>query len=124
MKKILLVCAFFALTGCSTLENLWVASYDTNEYLLVNKIRTISQLKKCDEFSVNILYSSTLELKNFSQYLPRNKQSIELNEDLFKIVDELHNKPQPISAVYCQAKLNIIERSAERIQQVTGSKPR
>jgi hypothetical protein len=124
MKKLIISCSFVLLSGCSMLQDLWVANYDTNEYLLVNKIRTIAQLKKCDEFSVNMLYSSTLELKNFSQYLPRNRQSIELNNDLFKIVDELHNKPQPIGNVYCQAKLNIIEHSAERIQQVTGSKPR
>jgi hypothetical protein len=104
---------------------LWVASYDTNEYALVNKIRTIAQTTKtCDESTVKNLYLTTVELKNFSQYLPRNRQNNDLNADLLRLVTELYDKEPPIGSAYCKAKLNIIEKSAERIQQVTGSKPK
>jgi hypothetical protein len=125
MKKILVILSVSLITGCSALQDLWVANYDTNEYALVNKIRTIAQTTKiCDEFTVKNLYVTTVELKNFSQYLPRNRQSIELNADLLRLVTELYDKETPIGSAYCKAKLNIIEKTAERIQQVTGSKPK
>ena len=116
MKKLLIISLVCLVTGCSTVqdkvESIFAAGYDTNEYALVNKIRTIAQTSKvCDEATVNNLYFTTKELNNFSQYLLR-------------IVNELYDKEQPIGLVYCKAKLNILEKSAERIQQVTGSKSR
>jgi hypothetical protein len=129
MKKLLVISLVCLVTGCSTVqdkvENIFAAGYDTNEYALINKIRTIAQTAKtCDVNTVNDLYFVTKELNNFSQYLPRNKQSIELNKDLLRLVMELYDREQPIGQVYCKAKLNILEKSAERIQQVTGSKSR
>ena len=129
MKKLLVISLVCLVTGCSTVqdkvENIFAAGYDNNEYALVNKIRTIAQIAKtCDVNTVNDLYFVTKELNNFSQYLPRNKQSIELNKDLLRLVMELYDREQPIGQVYCKAKLNILEKSAERIQQVTGSKSR
>lgn len=129
MKKLLVISLVYLVTGCSTVqdkvENIFAAGYDTNEYALVNKIRTIAQTAKtCNESTINDLYFTTKELNNFSQYLPRNKQSIELNKDLLRLIMELYDKEQPIGQVYCKAKLNIVEKSAERIQQVTGSKSR
>jgi hypothetical protein len=125
MKKLLVILSVSLITGCSALQDLWVASYDTNEYALVNKIRTIAQTTKlCDESTVKNLYLTTVELKNFSQYLPRNRQNNELNADLLRLVMELYDKEPPIGSAYCKAKLNIIEKTAERIQQVTGSKPK
>lgn len=124
MKKLLLVCAFFTLTGCATITDIvFPSKYDTNEYMLINKLRTISQFGTCDKFTVSMLYTTSLELKNFSQYLPRSKASYDMEQGLFTIVEELYKKENP-SPVYCKAKLNIIEITAERIQQVTGSKPR
>ena len=129
MKKLLVISLVCLVTGCSTVqdkvENIFAASYDNNEYALVTKVRTIAQTAKtCDVNTVNDLYFVTKELQNYSQYLPRNKQSIELNKDLLRLVMELYDREQPIGQVYCKAKLNILEKSAERIQQVTGSKAR
>jgi len=129
MKKLLVISLVCLVTGCSTVqdkvENIFAAGYDNNEYALVNKIRTIAQTAKtCDVNTVNDLYFVTKELQNYSQYIPRNKQSIELNKDLLRLVMELYDKEQPIGQVYCKAKLNIVEKAAERIQQVTGSKSR
>jgi hypothetical protein len=125
MKKLLIILSISLITGCSSLQDLWVSNYDTNEYALVNKIRTIAQTTKvCDESTVKNLYLTTVELKNFSQYLPRNRQNNELNADLLRLVTELYDKEPPVGSSYCKAKLNIIEKTAERIQQVTGSKPK
>jgi hypothetical protein len=90
---------------------------------LVNRIRTLAETKDCTPKNVESLYITSLELKNYSQYIPRNTRTISMTTDLHKIVEELHKRDKP-SAPYCQGKLNIITTTAERIQQVTGTKPR
>ena len=100
-----------------------IGPYDPNEYYLVTQIRTLAELNTCGRNTVELLYLDSAELKNYSQYLPNNEAEIKLTADLFRLIEELHNKENP-SESYCKAKLNIIAKSAERIQQVTGSKPR
>lgn len=118
MKKLLIV-GLLTLSGCS----LWMANYDSVEYSLVNKIRTQAQLGDCSKESVKSLYSTTVELKNFVQYIPRNDATIGLANQLYIIIDELHKRENP-SPVYCKAKLSAIAGAAEDIQRVVGSKPR
>jgi hypothetical protein len=129
MKKLLTILLVCIITGCASVqeqvENIFSGGYDVNEYILITKVRTIAQTAKtCDIGTLSDLYFVTKELNNYSQYLPQNNQSIQLNQDLLKLVEELYEKQQPIGQVYCKAKLNIVEKSAERIQQVTGSKSR
>ena len=123
MKKLLIAVALTVLSGCSTISTLLMAHFDSTEYQYVTHIRTVAQRKKCDVDTVKEMYNTTLELKNYSQYVPHNESQIKLNDDLFKLVEELYKKENP-SVMYCSAKLNIIESASERIQQVTGSKPR
>jgi hypothetical protein len=124
MKRILIALFALQLSGCALWDIYNLSSYDTNEYALVNKVRTIAQTSKvCDEITVKNLYLTTVELNNFSQYVKGNNSSnIKMNEGLLKIVTELYDREQPVPSAYCKAKLNIIGISAERIQQVTGSK--
>ena len=124
MKRLALILAMVSLSGCSTINNIFMAEYDTNEYALVNKIRTTAQFKSCDATSVKELYTNSLELKNFSQYLPRNEKTISMTSDLNKMVEELYKRPQPISQIFCDLKLKAIETTAENIQSVIGKRPR
>ena len=125
MKKLLISCiAILSLSGCA----LWMASYDSNEYLLVTKVRTIAETTNCDNplntaGNIETMYINAKEFKNFAQYIPRNQATIDLSNNLFILVDELHKK-ESFSPAYCKIKLNIISKSAEQIQQVVGSKPR
>ena len=124
MKKLLVSSILCLVTGCS----LMIGPYDANEYFLITQIRTFAETVNCDNpihtsNTFELLYFDAAELKNYSQYLPNNNAEIKLTTDLFKIVEELRNKEKP-SPEYCKIKLNIIAKSAERIQQVTGSKPR
>lgn len=125
MKKLLVILLFTQLSGCALWDVYNMSHFDNNEYALINKIRTISQsTKNCDEVTVKNLYFTTMELKNYSQYVNgNNKQSIEMSEGLLKLVTELYDREPPVPPFYCKAKLNIIEKSAERMQQVTGNKP-
>lgn len=119
MKRIVTVLLLLQLSGCA----LWMANYDSSEYSLVNKIRTTAELGTCEPATINSLYTTTTEFKNFAQYIPRNKATIDLSKNLYIIVDELHKRENP-SPAYCKIKLNLIAKSAEQIQQVVGSKPR
>jgi hypothetical protein len=127
MKKLLMVCSFVVLLpGCALWDIYNQTKYDTNEYALITEIRTLAQTSKgCDAESVKKIYVATQQLNNFSEYLPgNNKKTVEMNTGLMNMVKELYNKPQPIAPMYCNAKLNIIEITAESIQKVTGTKPR
>jgi hypothetical protein len=124
MKKILLGCIVLLFTGCSLL----IGPYDSNEYLLITKVRTTAELTNCDNpiqsvTNIESLYVTATEFKNFSQYLPQNKATIDLSNKIYILVDELHKK-ETFSPAYCRIKLNMIAKSAEQIQQVVGSKPR
>jgi hypothetical protein len=118
MKK-LIIFSVVLLSGCS----LFMANYDTTEYALVNKLRTQAVVGDCTKESVKVLYTTTLEFKNFAEYIPQNKATINLSEKLYTMVEELYKRENP-SPVYCKSKLNTIAKSAEEIQRVVGSKPR
>jgi len=122
--KSLLLCCILLLSGCSSIQSaLFVAHYDNNEYGLVNKVRTDALLKNCNKEGIQVMYEDALQLKNYSQYLPHNDVTIKMNNDLFTLVDELHQK-DTFSPAYCALKLNTISKSAEKIQQAIGGEPR
>jgi uncharacterized membrane protein len=134
MKNILIIVVLLLLSGCSTLNSFLVAKYDTNEYELINWIRTTAELsvETCDNNDVSkqnfvTLYRGSLEFKNFTQYLRRNADTHELSKDLYQLIDqgvELYATNDQVSQTFCELSLEQIIASAETIQQVLGDKPR
>jgi hypothetical protein len=134
MKTLLIIVSVVLLTGCSTFNSFLVAKYDTNEYELINWIRTTAELsvETCDNNEVSkenfvTLYRSSLEFKNYTQYLRRNTDTHELANNLYKIVDqgvELYASSEIVSPAFCELSLAQITESATTIQQVIGDKPR
>ena len=112
-----------SLSGCGMINNIFMAPYDTNEYALVNRVRTFAELGNCDRDHIIALRITALELKNFSEYLPRNTKTIEMSNSLYDMVNDLYKRENP-SQAYCKAKLNIISTSAEMIQNTIGKRPR
>ena len=123
MKKLLIVILASSLSGCALWDAYFMAGFDTNEYALVNRVRTFAELGQCDKEHIIALRITALELKNFSEYLPRNTKTIDMNNNLYTMVDELYKRENP-SMAYCKAKLNTIGISAEEIQRVVGGKTR
>jgi len=140
-KKISLLIAsssLLFLTGCSTLTNLYdayfMAGYDTNEYGLITNIRTVSEInvEHCanterSKVIFNNLHFKSVEFKNFTQHIPDNENANKLSLDLVKLAEqakEMYNKNEEVSAGFCKLKMQQINRSAEKIQQVIGSKAR
>jgi hypothetical protein len=130
MKKIALVVLVGLLSGCSLLDAYLMAGYDNQEYALVNKVRTTAQLaqKSCDKpIEANdqvkqLIYTST-ELKNFTQHIPRNPEAFKMAGQLVELTNQIKFDDKT-SSIFCKMKLQQVERNAEKIQQVLGSKPR
>jgi hypothetical protein len=111
-----------------------MANYDNNEYGLVNKIRTTSELAIEDcgnydrtKYNVYRIYAHAVELRNFTQYIPDNEDANKLGNnlvDLSKQLKEHYAKNTNVSEAFCKLKLQQIGRSTEVAQKVIGRKPR
>jgi hypothetical protein len=135
MKKILAaVILVTSLSGCALIDAYLMAGYDTNEYALVNKIKTKSELAVDDckdsiksKQNADDLYYTAIELRNFSQNIPRNDDTTKLAGNLVELTKqgkELYVKTPSVSETFCKLKLQQISRSAEVAQKVIGKKPR
>ena len=133
MKRLLIVCAIFALSGCAVIDAYFMAKYDTNEYALINDIKTKAQVaeENCANnllvtTQVNELYIKTLEFKNFATHIPRNEDSIKLSNKLLILTKDAKDQfnKSAVSNFYCKAKLEQIVKSADTMQQAIGKKPR
>lgn len=123
-----------SLSGCALIDAYLMAGYDTNEYALVNKIKTKSELAVEDckdnaksKQNADDLYYTAVELRNFSQNIPRNDDTIKLAGNLVELTKqgkELYVKTPSVSETFCKLKLQQISRSAEVAQKVIGKKPR
>ena len=133
MKRLLLVCAIFALSGCAVIDAYFMAKYDTNEYALINDIKTKAQVaeENCSNnllvtTQVNELYIKSLEFKNFATHIPRNEDSIKLSNKLLILTKDAKDQfnKSAVTNFYCKAKLEQIVKSADTMQQAIGKKPR
>lgn len=135
MKK-LIVSLFLvtSLSGCALFDAYFMAGYDTTEYSLVNKIRTKAELSVEDckdatksKQNADDLYFTAVELKNFSENIPRNVDTAKLAGNLVELTKqgkEQYVKNPNVSETFCKLKLQQISRSAEVAQKVIGKKPR
>jgi hypothetical protein len=134
MKKLLPLFFVVLLSGCTVFDAYFMAKYDTNEYFIVNDIKTKAQVaeENCGNqllvvTQVNELYIKALEFKNFTMHIPRNKDTDNMSTKLLALTKDTRdyfNKAEKISPIFCKAKLQQVVKSADTIQHVLGSKPR
>lgn len=134
MKKLIPLAFVVLLSGCTLLDAYFMAKYDTTEYALVNDIKTKAQVaeENCGNqplvtTQVNELYIKSLEFKNFTLHIPRNKDADNMSTKLLMLTrdtKDYFNKAERISPIFCKAKLQQVVKSADTIQQVLGGKPR
>ena len=134
MKKLIPLTFVVLLSGCTLFDAYFMAKYDTNEYFIVNDIKTKAQVaeENCSNqllvtTQVNELYIKALEFKNFTMHIPRNKDADNMSTKLLTLTKDTRdyfNKSEKISPVFCKAKLQQVIKSADTIQHVLGSKPR
>lgn len=134
MKNLIVGMLMLGLSGCAMIDAYFMAGFDSNEYLLVDEIRSVAEVSvnRCDDREqmnniVNGMYLTATKLKNYAQFIPHNEKTIPMTESLYDEVYKLQTRyqsPEKIGKAYCKMKLGIIEKSAETIQDVVGSKPR
>lgn len=135
MKKLIAsLVVVSSLSGCALIDAYLMAGYDTNEYALVNKIKTQAELSIDDckdavksKQNADNLYVTAIELKNFATNIPRNEETSKLAGNLVELTKQgkdLYAKNSNVSETFCKLKLQQIGRSAEVAQKVIGKKPR
>jgi hypothetical protein len=135
MKKLIAVALITtSLSGCALFDAYFMAGYDTTEYALVNKIKTKAELsvedckdQKVSKQNMNDLYFIAVEMRNFSENIPRNVDTAKLAGNLVELTKQgkdLYAKDSNVSETFCKLKLQQIGRSAEVAQKVIGKKPR
>lgn len=133
--RALIISTFLLLSsGCAMIDAYLMAKFDPNEYFLVTQIRSVAQTSPqfCDDRQrmnsiTDQMYLTATTFKNYTQYIPHNEKTIPLAESLYDEVYNLHTRYQSlekVGVVYCRIKLNIVEKSAETIQEVIGRKMR
>lgn len=132
--RILLASSLFVfLPGCALIDAYFMAGYDTNEYKIINEIRTMSEVSQ--EECVNSdtskqvfegLYIKSVEFRNFTQYIPKNDDAHNLSSQMVELTKQGKEQYQKgaVSTGFCKLKLQQINRTSEQIQKVIGSKPR
>jgi hypothetical protein len=134
LKLLIASSIIVVLPGCAVWDAYFMAGYDNVEYALVNKVRTFSELaiEECDneektKSNVAKIHGYAVELKNFTQYIPDNEDANKLGNNLFQLTSQTRDhyaKNTNVSQSFCKLKLQQINRNAETIQKVIGSKPR
>ena len=133
MKKLLIILAVWGLSGCALIDAYMMARFDNNEYMLINRIRTQANLgaAKCGKpevaAEVDSIWRNTVELRNYTQSIPRNQEATKMSSELAEIVkgmSDRYKSAEPVSMMYCTTKFSSIERNAVTIQNVIGKKPR
>lgn len=132
MKTLLIALSLLVLSGCAVVDRFIIAPFDPNEYSLVNTLRSSSILVKpnCSNISrneVNHLYNIALTLKNYSEYLPKNDQTIKPVNTTYQMVSELksrYEKENKLNKTYCELKMQSIIDASELTQKAIGKRPR
>jgi hypothetical protein len=133
MRKLLLVALLVILPGCVLINAYNMARFDNNEYMLINTVRTQANLgaAKCGTPEVvsvvDNIWFKTIELRNYSESIPNNKEAIKMTQELSEIVKGLsvrYHGTEAVSLTYCTTKFSNIEKNATIIQNVIGAKPR
>jgi len=134
MKTLFALFVTMSLSGCALIDAYFMAGYDTNEYALVNKIKTKAELSEEDckdvkksKQNADDLYFIAVEMKNFTTNIPRNVDAAKLATNLVELTKqgkEQYAKDANVSEIFCKLKLQQISRSAEVAQKAIGKKPR
>jgi hypothetical protein len=132
MKKLALIALVSLLSGCTVFDAYFMAGFDNQEYALINKIRTTAQLSQeyCDHApTIKAKYIELKELNteftNYTQHIPRNPEANKMAKQMGELIMQGGQAyGSNSSVIFCKMKLQQIERNADKIQQVLGSKPR
>jgi hypothetical protein len=131
MKKLFLILTVTLLVGCANLQG--PANFDNNEYGLINKIYTLSEVYKlgcADKEQTKRNFTSlaelSMELVNYSADIPFNTDTLNMVIPLNKMVSDANisfaTKDHTIA--FCKLKLDNIGTSSGIIKGVVAKRRR
>jgi hypothetical protein len=117
MKKLLMACAFFALTGCSTLMEYIPSSWDVNQAKVITDIQQQARHFDCKADLAPQVNQLAKEVEWFDIY-SQTKPTRDINKLTGVIKDtvkELQDRVAkgPVSPLYCDLKKKIIQQQAD-----------
>jgi hypothetical protein len=138
IRKLALIVFVLVISSCAAVDKaskfVFVSKYDTNEYELINWIRTTAELsiESCHDTELSkqnivTLYKASLEFKNFTQYRRNNTDTYKIATSFYALVDEtiqVYADQEQVSQTFCEISLMQIAGTAEVIQQAVGDKPK
>ena len=117
MKRLLVACAFFALTGCASIMEIIPSSWDVNQAKVITDIQLQVRHFDCkaelkpqvDQLAKNVewfdIYSQTKPTRDINKLTGVIKDTVkELQERVVK---------GPVSPLYCDLKKKIIQQQAD-----------
>ena len=134
LKRLLVIALIPLLPSCALYDAYFMAKYDTNEYGLINAVKTKTELaieqcanKQVVEQKLADVYASSVEFKNFTFYIPRNEDANKMATKLVtltKDTKDYYSTHDKISEAFCKMKLQQIVKSSDAIMETLGKKPR
>jgi hypothetical protein len=130
MKRLILIAVLF-LCSCALFKG--PAPFDNNEYALINRIYTLSEVYKIDcgnvektKANFSNLAEISMELVNYSSDIPNNLDTVNLVIPLHKMISgaDVKFRTETHGIVYCKLKLDNIETSAGIVKAVVAKRKR
>lgn len=117
MKRLLILCAFFALTGCASIMEYIPSSWDANQAKVITDIQYQSRHLNCAADLVPQVNKLAQDVEWFDIYA-RTKPTrdiVKLNGTLTATVKELQDRAAKgtVSPLYCDLKKKIIQQQAD-----------
>ena len=133
MKRLILITVLL-LNGCAIVDIYRQAKWDNNEYQIANEIQTAATLgydlcasQKDVVVYVDQIYTKSIEFKNYTSDIERNKETTVMAENLLAITKSLkerYHSGDDVSQKYCELKMTTVQTSTGTIKRVLGAKPR
>jgi hypothetical protein len=121
MKKIIVVCTFFALTSCASIKQYIPSSWDANQAKVATDIKyTASQIDCAGDMNFQ-LNQLMMDIKWFNIYsVDKGTEDVHvLMQRLETVVKEYQDRAskEKVSPLYCDLKKKIIQQQADIISK-------
>jgi hypothetical protein len=117
MKRLLAVCAFFALSGCASIMEKIPSRWDANQAKVITDIQLQTRHFDCKGDQVAQLNALSLNVEWFDIYAKTKptKDIAKLTGTVTTTVKEYQDrlKAGPVSPMYCDIKLKIIKQQTD-----------
>lgn len=117
MKRLIAVCAFFALTGCASIMEYIPSSWDVNQAKVITDIQMEARHFDCKADLAPQVNKLALDVEWFNIYAKTKptRDIAKLTGTITDTVKELQDRVAkgPISPLYCDLKKKIIQQQAD-----------